>query len=130
MYSELRWPHRALRPDRGSLSPGKQERGHYGGMEELTVGAISMGLGCYLGVRSEESVLSCAVHVRLLTDGLRRESHRTTERQTQETVISDPVSEQGPTASPGRINFENEAIHELEQAFVLLRPLLDSPCLT
>ena len=89
-----------------------------------------MGLSCYLGARSEESVPSCAAHVRLLTDGLRRESHQATERQTQETVISDPVSELEPTASPGRINFENETIHELEQAFVLLRPLLDSPCLT
>lgn len=35
----------------------------YGGLAELTAGAISMGLGGYLGARSEEYVPSCPIHV-------------------------------------------------------------------
>ncbi len=62
----------------------------YGGLAELTAGAISMGLGGYLGASSEEYVRS--FHVSFLTDKFCRESYRATEKQTQETVILNPAS--------------------------------------
>jgi len=35
----------------------------YGGLAELTAGAISMGLGGYLGAKSEECVPSCPIQM-------------------------------------------------------------------
>jgi vacuolar iron transporter family protein len=63
----------------------------YGGMAELIAGAISMGLGGYLGAKSEEYVPSCKVSlVPPLTSC--RDSYHATVSQTRDQLATSPAS--------------------------------------